>query len=70
MSSMDVFSNISTLFNSFTKSEKRVAEYILQNRSQIMYMSITELSEKSSVGESASSGSAKDSGTPAIRSLK
>ncbi len=53
MSSMDVFSNISTLFNSFTKSEKRVAEYILQNRSQIMYMSITELSEKSSVGESS-----------------
>lgn len=53
MSSIDVFSNISTLFNSFTKSEKRVAEYILQNRSQIMYMSITELSEKSSVGESS-----------------
>ena len=53
MSSMDVFSNISTLFNSFTKSEKRVAEYILQNRSQIMYMSITELSDATKVGEAS-----------------
>ena len=52
MNNVDVFDRISTLYNSFTKSEKRLADYILKERDQIMFMSITELAEKSKVGES------------------
>ncbi|MFH5835194.1 MurR/RpiR family transcriptional regulator [Proteiniclasticum sp. C24MP] len=52
MNNVDVFDRISTLYNSFTKSEKRLADYILKQRDQIMFMSITELAEKSKVGES------------------
>ncbi len=52
MTNVDLFSSISTMYNSFTKSEKRLADYILKNRDQIMFMSITELAEKSTVGES------------------
>lgn len=53
MTNVDVFSSISTLYNSFTKSEKKLADYILGYRDQIMFMSITELAEKSKVGESS-----------------
>ncbi len=52
MPNVDLFTSISTLYNSFTKSEKRLADYILKNRDQIMFMSITELAEKAKVGES------------------
>ena len=52
MNNVDIFDRISTLYNSFTKSEKRLADYILKERDQIMFMSITELAEKSKVGES------------------
>lgn len=52
MNNVDIFDRISTLYNSFTKSEKRLADYILKDRDQIMFMSITELAEKSKVGES------------------
>lgn len=45
MNNVDVFDRISNLYNLFTKSEKRLADYILKERDQIMFMSITELAE-------------------------
>lgn len=35
----------------FTKSEKKVAKYILENTGEVIYMTIVEFSEKVSVGE-------------------
>jgi len=49
----DIFSSIHTLYNSFTNTEKKVADYILKNKTQVMYMSITDLSDKAKVAESS-----------------
>lgn len=53
MKPTDIYSNIETLYNTFTKSEKKIADYTLKNRDKIMYMSITELSEECKAGESS-----------------
>ncbi len=37
--------------NNFTKTEKKIAEYILQQYTSVVYMSITELSDKLKVSE-------------------
>jgi len=49
----DIFSSIHTMYNSFTNTEKKVADYILKNKTQIMYMSITDLADKAKVAESS-----------------
>ena len=49
----DIYSTIETLYNTFTKSEKKIADYTLKNRDKVMYMSITELSDELSVGEAS-----------------
>lgn len=41
---------IRSLYNSFTKKEKKIADYVLNN-SNVIYMSITELAEACDVGE-------------------
>ena len=42
---------IKSLLNSFTKTEAKVADYVLANIENIIYMSVTELAEKADVGE-------------------
>lgn len=42
---------IRSLYTSFSKTEKRVADYILENGDKIIYMSVTEFAENCEVGE-------------------
>ncbi|WP_312652246.1 MurR/RpiR family transcriptional regulator [Proteiniclasticum sp.] len=49
----DIYSTIETLYNTFTKSEKKIADYTLKTRDKVMYMSITELSDELGVGEAS-----------------
>lgn len=49
MKSYDIYQSIETLYNTFTKSEKKIADYTLKHREEIMYMSITELSDATKV---------------------
>lgn len=42
---------IRSVYKSLTKAERKVADYILNNVEEIVYLSITELAEKSGVGE-------------------
>lgn len=37
--------------NSFTKTELKVAEYVLENTEEVVYLSVTDLAEKVGVGE-------------------
>ncbi len=53
MATADIFTSIRTSYNTFTKSEKRLADYILKNRDDIVLMSITELAQESLVAESS-----------------
>lgn len=41
------------MYNSFTNTEKKLADYILKNKTQVMYMSITDLADKAKVAESS-----------------
>lgn len=50
---IDIFSSLNTMYNSFTNTEKKLADYILKNRDQVMYMSITDLADKAKVAESS-----------------
>lgn len=43
---------IRSLYNSFSKTEKKIADYVLENSKKIIYMSVTELAENCTVGES------------------
>lgn len=47
----DPLLSIRSHINSMTKSEARVAEYVLDNPQEVIYYSITDMSEKSQVGE-------------------
>lgn len=42
---------IRSLYNAFSKTEKKVADYIFENGNKAIYMSITELAENCDVGE-------------------
>ncbi len=53
MKTYDIYQSIETLYNTFTKSEKKIADYTLKHREEIMYMSITELSDATKVGEAS-----------------
>lgn len=43
--------NIQLNYNQFTRAEKRIADYVLANASEVPFMSITELADASSVAE-------------------
>lgn len=49
---MNLLTKISSLFPSLTRSEKKVAQYILANPNDIEKLSIQELAKKAQVGES------------------
>lgn len=53
MQNTDIFLSIHTMYNSFTNTEKKLADYIMKNKAQVMYMSITDLSDKAKVAESS-----------------
>ncbi|ALC89328.1 transcriptional regulator [Bacillus sp. FJAT-18017] len=42
---------IKSYYNSLTKTEKKAADYIVGNRNDIIYCSVTELADKADVGE-------------------
>jgi len=48
-----IFSLIKSRYNTFTQTEKKVADYILRNIQDVMYMSITDLAIACDVGESS-----------------
>lgn len=49
----DIFSLIRTVYPSFTNAEKKVADFILKNYNDVIYMSITDLADACNVGESS-----------------
>ncbi|WP_072524795.1 MurR/RpiR family transcriptional regulator [Clostridium sp. Marseille-P3244] len=53
MAEADVFSKIRTLNNSFTKAEKKVAEYVLKYPREVLNTSISDLAEKCGVGDTS-----------------
>jgi DNA-binding MurR/RpiR family transcriptional regulator len=53
MTNIDIFSLIHSRYNSFTNTEKKVADYILENTKDVIYMSITDLADACNVGESS-----------------
>ncbi|MCH7323387.1 MurR/RpiR family transcriptional regulator [Solibacillus sp. MA9] len=53
MGNQDIFSLIHSRYNSFTNTEKKVADYILENMKDVIYMSITDLADACNVGESS-----------------
>jgi DNA-binding MurR/RpiR family transcriptional regulator len=48
-----IFSLIKSRYNTFTNTEKKVADYILKNMQDVMYMSITDLAIACNAGESS-----------------
>ena len=53
MGATHIFSLIKSRYNTFTQTEKKVADYILRNIQDVMYMSITDLAIACDVGESS-----------------
>lgn len=49
----DIFSQIRLKYNSFTNTEKKVADYILENGEKVVYMSITDLAYACNVADSS-----------------
>lgn len=53
MSSSSLVLEIQLSYNQFTKTEKKIADYVLQNINKVLFMSITELAEESGVAEAS-----------------
>lgn len=53
MTKSDILAYIHSRYSSFTNTEKKVADYILENTKEVIYMSITDLAEACGVGESS-----------------
>lgn len=49
----DFLARLRSMNNQFTKTERKVADYILENPREILFMSITELSDACEVGETS-----------------
>ena len=47
----DFITNIKSSYNQFTKAEKKVADFILTNPKEVLFMSITDLAEACEVGD-------------------
>lgn len=46
-----IFSKIEKTYSQFTKSEKRVADFVFENPEKVLYMSITDFAETCGVGD-------------------
>ncbi len=53
MIKVDIIALIKSRYNNFTNTEKKVADYVLENTKDVIYMSITDLAEVCDVGESS-----------------
>lgn len=51
--SSDIFTQIRAHYNSFTKAEKKVADFVLQDPKPVLYMSITDLADACGVGDTS-----------------
>ncbi len=51
MPEQKLFERIRQLYDSFTKSEKKVADYVFENPQKVLYTSITDLAELCGVGD-------------------
>ena len=49
----DFLTRIRSSYNQFTKAEKRVADFILQNPNEVLFMSISDLAEPCRVGDTS-----------------
>lgn len=49
----DLFSRIHANYTRFTKAEKKVADFVLNNTQQVLYMSITDLAYACNVGDTS-----------------
>lgn len=49
----DFLAKIRTMYNQFTKAEKKVADFVLKNPKKILFMSITELADECQVGDTS-----------------
>ena len=66
----DILDRISTEFNGFTKSGKILADYILENKASVQYMSITTLSDASGVSEASITRFCRNLGLEGYNDLK
>lgn len=53
MRAITIFSSIRSKYNNLTTTEKKVADYVLENSRRVVYMSITDLADACGVGESS-----------------
>lgn len=53
MNNQDIFSLIHSQYQSFTNTEKKVADYVLEHSKDVIFMSITDLADACHVGESS-----------------
>lgn len=49
----DFLTKVRSAYNQFTKAEKKVADYILQNPREVLFMSITDLADVCEVGDTS-----------------
>lgn len=53
MYSSNIILEIQATYNQFTKAEKKVADYVLRNKTEVLYMSITDLADACEVGDTS-----------------
>lgn len=53
MSGSSLVLEIQLSYNQFTKTEKKIADFVLQNTNKVLFMSITELAEECGVAEAS-----------------
>ncbi|CAH8718806.1 MurR/RpiR family transcriptional regulator [Paenibacillus melissococcoides] len=53
MRNVSILTRIHSMYNSFTNTERKVADYILEHTRSFIYMSITDLADVCGVGESS-----------------
>lgn len=53
MSSSSLLLDIQLLYNQFTKTEKKIADYVAENANQVLFMSITDLADACNVADAS-----------------
>lgn len=53
MDNANLILKIQASYNQLTKAERKVADYVIQNKKQVLYMSITDLADACAVGDTS-----------------
>lgn len=53
MEQSDFLAKIRSFYNQFTRTEKKVADYVMEHPREVLFMSITELSDACGIGETS-----------------